>query len=77
MFLSFLNALPVSSSTLLSAWMQISLTEAPALHKATVSFKTPVIKKRKMVAYVDCYGFGYLFISLTYGLLFQPPFCIW
>ena len=43
-FLSFLNAFPVSSSILLSALIQVSRTEAPALHKATVSFRIPAKK---------------------------------
>ena len=41
MFLSFLNALPVSSSILLSALIHVSRTEVPALHKATVSLRIP------------------------------------
>jgi hypothetical protein len=50
-FLSFLNALPVSSSILLSAAMQRPRTEDPALHRATVSFK---MAEKKMVVFQIC-----------------------
>ena len=44
-FLSFLNALPVSSDSLLSPRTQISLTLASGLHSSTNSFSTSAIEK--------------------------------
>ena len=47
-FLSFLNAFPVSSTSLLSPNIQRSLTLAEGLHPSTNSFSTPGIKCTKI-----------------------------
>ena len=82
-FLSFLNAFPVSSSILLSALIQVSRTDAPALHKATVSFRIPAKiknnestkKSGKVIRHV-CYAMHYCcnftdFSSLSFSRIFQ------